>query len=279
MGEFNQAGIVRAGIVRAGTVRAGIVRAGIVRAGIVRAGTVRAGTVRAGTVRAGTAAHGSLRAALAVSLCLVIVTAGCDRNRAGGGQQTNKSPSGQFEQRETTSAPQTGASGGAVSGADSTQRPAQAAPPVNAQPTPAAPAAPSAGAGQPSSKAESSKSAQDSSTTATSPPLRDPYHQPPKDTVSQVVYTGWKQYNLNCARCHGEDVGGTTLAPYLIESFRSGKVDHTEYWNVVHGSRMQKGMPNWSGVIPDSTLEAIYQYIKGRSEGKVHQGRPAVRPG
>ena len=37
-------------------------------------------------------------------------------------------------------------------------------------------------------------------------PLRDAYHQAPRDTVTQAVYDGWKQYNLNCARCHGEDV-------------------------------------------------------------------------
>jgi mono/diheme cytochrome c family protein len=114
-------------------------------------------------------------------------------------------------------------------------------------------------------------------TTAPSPPLRDAYHQPPRDTVSQVVYTGWKQFNLNCARCHGEDATGTTIAPYLINSFQTGKVNFTEYWNVVHGSRMQKGMPNWSGIISDDNLKAIYEYLKERSEGKVHPGRPAVR--
>jgi len=36
--------------------------------------------------------------------------------------------------------------------------------------------------------------------------LRDQYHQAPRDTVPQAVYDGWKQFNLNCARCHGEDV-------------------------------------------------------------------------
>ena len=43
--------------------------------------------------------------------------------------------------------------------------------------------------------------------------MRDAYHQAPKDTVNQATYDGWKQYNLNCARCHGEDVLGTTIAP------------------------------------------------------------------
>jgi len=112
-------------------------------------------------------------------------------------------------------------------------------------------------------------------TTESSGELRDKYHSAPRDTVSQVVYTGWKYFNLNCARCHGEDVTGTTIAPHLIDSFKSGKVDHDEYWRVVHGSRPQRGMPNWSGLVDDDKLEAIYQYVKGRSEGKLHPGRPA----
>ena len=41
--------------------------------------------------------------------------------------------------------------------------------------------------------------------------LRDQYHQAPRDTVSQDVYDGWKQFNLNCARCHGEDALGNVL--------------------------------------------------------------------
>lgn len=110
-------------------------------------------------------------------------------------------------------------------------------------------------------------------------PLRDAYHQPPRDTVSQVIYDGWKYFNLNCARCHGEDVTGTTIAPHLIDSFRSGKVDKAEFDRVVHGSRAAKGMPNWTGIIDDAKLNAIYEYIKARSEGKVHPGRPALRPG
>jgi mono/diheme cytochrome c family protein len=112
-------------------------------------------------------------------------------------------------------------------------------------------------------------------TTESSGDLRDKYHPAARDTVSQVVYTGWKYFNLNCARCHGEDVTGTTIAPHLIDSFKSGKVDHDEFWKVVHGSRAERGMPNWSGLIDDEKLEAIYQYVKGRSEGKLHPGRPA----
>ena len=109
--------------------------------------------------------------------------------------------------------------------------------------------------------------------------LRDQYHTAPRDTVAPAIYAGWKQFNLYCARCHGEDATGTTIAPYLIDSFRSGRVDHAEFWRVVHGSRAAKGMPNWTGIVDDDKLEAIYQYLRARSDGKVHPGRPAVGPG
>jgi mono/diheme cytochrome c family protein len=130
---------------------------------------------------------------------------------------------------------------------------------------------------QPASKPKPDESS--GTTESASPPLHDKYHPAPMDTVSQAVYTGWKYFNLNCARCHGEDVTGTTLAPHLIDSFKSGKVNHDEFWKVVHGSRAQLGMPNWSGVIDDEKLEAIFQYVKGRSDGKLHPGRPAVQGG
>ena len=69
-------------------------------------------------------------------------------------------------------------------------------------------------------------------------PLRDAYHQAPKDTVDQTTYNGWKQYNLNCARCHGEDVLGTTIAPHLVVSLNTVRT-HTKsvYAKLGVGSR------------------------------------------
>ena len=57
-------------------------------------------------------------------------------------------------------------------------------------------------------------------TRAVAQELRDAYHQAPRDTVTQEVYDGWKQFNLNCARCHGEDALGTSFAPHLILSLK-----------------------------------------------------------
>jgi mono/diheme cytochrome c family protein len=113
-----------------------------------------------------------------------------------------------------------------------------------------------------------------------SAPLRDQYHQAPRDTVSQEVYDGWKQYNLNCARCHGEDVLGTTIAPHLIVSVKpDGPINTKELFNkTVCDGRPEKGMPAWCPLGLDmEKIQAIYAYVKGRSEGAIHPGRPALR--
>jgi Cytochrome C oxidase, cbb3-type, subunit III len=111
-------------------------------------------------------------------------------------------------------------------------------------------------------------------------PLRDEYHQAPRDTVSQVVYDGWKQYNLNCARCHGEDVLGTTIAPHLIVSMKpNGPINTKEaFTQVVCAGRPEKGMPSWCALgLEMDKINAVYEYVKGRSAGEIGPGRPAVK--
>lgn len=112
--------------------------------------------------------------------------------------------------------------------------------------------------------------------------LRDQYHKAPRDTVSQEVYDGWKQYNLNCARCHGEDVQGTTIAPHLILSLRpDGPINTKELFvQTVCAGRPGKGMPSWCALGMElPTIDKIYAYVKGRSSAKIAPGRPAVKPG
>jgi hypothetical protein len=116
--------------------------------------------------------------------------------------------------------------------------------------------------------------------TESSTPLRDQYHQAPRDTVAPEVYDGWKQFNLNCARCHGEDVLGTTIAPHLITSVRPGGTVATKeaFLQTVCEGRPEKGMPAWCPLGLDmEKINAIYLYVKGRGEGKIAPGRPARR--
>jgi mono/diheme cytochrome c family protein len=115
-----------------------------------------------------------------------------------------------------------------------------------------------------------------------SAPLRDQYHPAPLDTVTQQVYDGWKQYNLNCARCHGEDVLGTTIAPHLLVSVKpNGPVNTKELFiQTVCAGRPAKGMPAWCPLgMEMPTIEAIYAYVKGRSDAELRPGRPALREG
>jgi hypothetical protein len=122
--------------------------------------------------------------------------------------------------------------------------------------------------------------AQDSSTGAQDAPLIDAYHQAPKDTVSEAVYDGWKQFNLNCARCHGEDALGTTIAPHLILSLKpDGPINTKElFMQTVCAGRPAKGMPAWCALgLGMDKINDIYLYVKGRSDAKISPGRPAVK--
>lgn len=118
-------------------------------------------------------------------------------------------------------------------------------------------------------------------TSAEGQELRDQYHQAPRDTVSQEVYDGWKQYNLNCARCHGEDVLGSTIAPHLVQSLKpDGPVNTRElFMQTVCAGRPANGMPSWCALgMEMATIDKIYAYVKGRSDAKLSPGRPALKP-
>jgi hypothetical protein len=174
------------------------------------------------------------------------------------------------------------------------QRPPAAAPkPAPPKPKPARPTRDTTTMAQDTATPQSTATAQDAGTAAaggTPPgetqtataPLRDEYHQAPKDTVDQATYDGWKQYNLNCARCHGEDVLGTTIAPHLIVSLKpEGPINTQEaFVQVVCAGRPEKGMPAWCSLGMDpAKINQIYSYVKGRSEGKIGPGRPARKEG
>jgi len=119
-------------------------------------------------------------------------------------------------------------------------------------------------------------------TRAAAQELRDAYHQAPRDTVSQDVYDGWKQFNLNCARCHGEDALGTTIAPHLIVSLKpDGPINTKELFvQTVCAGRPAKGMPAWCALgLGMDKINDIYLYVKGRSDAKLAPGRPAVKSG
>ena len=170
----------------------------------------------------------------------------------------------------TTAASPSAAAGQAPAPADTSAKSAPAAKPA---PTPA-PTAPA-----PAPKQDTAASG---TTEQADQPLRDAYHQAPKDTVDEATYDGWKQFNLNCARCHGEDALGTTIAPHLILSLKpDGPINTKElFMQTVCAGRPEKGMPAWCALGLDmQKISDIYLYVKGRSDAKISPGRPAVKSG
>ena len=227
-----------------------------------------------------------------VSLLSLATALGCGGERRSGSVPGSDTAAGSGVDTMTTRPPDTAA----PTVSDTAPRPDSAvavAPPSPApSPTPAKrpspkpqpkPAAKPAPAADTAAAPESSTTAPATPpTTEAGAPLRDAYHQAPLDTVAPVVYNGWKQFNLNCARCHGEDVQGTTIAPHLIVSVRpDGPINTKELFvQTVCAGRPAKGMPAWCALGMDMpTIEAIYSYVKGRSDGKIHPGRPARRDG
>lgn len=180
---------------------------------------------------------------------------------------------------------------------DSAPAPAAVAPaPVDstpAQPSPAAvkPATPSSPAARPAPKpvaaapvpaTSAPTPAPVAAAPAPAPPAtQDPWHPAPKDTLDFETYQGWKQFELNCSRCHGEYAVGSSFAPALVVSLKEGGTIPTKemFITTVCAGRLDKGMPSWCALGLEMTkIEQIYQYVKGRADGKIAAGRPAQRP-
>jgi mono/diheme cytochrome c family protein len=110
--------------------------------------------------------------------------------------------------------------------------------------------------------------------------VRDEYHPAPRDTLNMDTYQGWKQYELNCSRCHGEYGVGTSFAPALVVSLKEGGTVPTQEFFIltVCAGRPDKGMPGWCALgLEMDKIQWIYMYLKNRADGKVGAGRPALR--
>lgn len=111
--------------------------------------------------------------------------------------------------------------------------------------------------------------------------MRDANHPAPRDTIDNDTYQGWKQYELNCSRCHGEYAVGTTFAPALVVSLKdSGTTPTPELFiQVVCAGRVDKGMPAWCALgLEMDKIQRIFKYVKARADGKIGAGRPYLRP-
>jgi mono/diheme cytochrome c family protein len=205
--------------------------------------------------------------------------AACDRGAAGG-DRSSAGSGAETDRGTPTPAPNIGVAGtGDTAGTPETT----AAPDTGSDTTPATtgvdttrsrPATKPSATAQAPARAPTTASPRDTSSDVASGRTTSSSGAAAPGKVTQVEYTGWKQYEVNCARCHGEYGLGSTIAPSLYHSFKTGAVDSAEFQKVVHGSRMPKGMPNWTGVLSEEYPHAIYKYLAGRGAGRIAAGRP-----
>ncbi len=149
------------------------------------------------------------------------------------------------------------------------------------KPTPSAPApaAPTPSTPPPRPRPTAPK---DSTPSAAPAPVAaaDPWHPAPHDTLDNDTYQGWKQFELNCSRCHGEYGVGTSFAPALVVSLKDGGTVPTKefFIQTVCAGRLDKGMPSWCALgLEMDKIQQIYLYLKGRADGRISAGRPALR--
>jgi mono/diheme cytochrome c family protein len=95
-------------------------------------------------------------------------------------------------------------------------------------------------------------------------------------TVSDLEYEGWRQYSVQCARCHGQDALPNPVAANLLVSMAPGgpAADKETFTKIVINGAEARGMPAFADVITPAQVDAAYAYLKGRAAKKIPAGRP-----
>ena len=89
--------------------------------------------------------------------------------------------------------------------------------------------------------------------------------------VDPKTLAGWKTWRaMACERCHGASQEGL-VGPALVNSLKVLTKD--QFHTTITQGRVEKGMPNFGGVeLVQKNWENLYNYLKGRSEGKIAPG-------
>ena len=95
-------------------------------------------------------------------------------------------------------------------------------------------------------------------------------------TVNAAEYEGWRQYNVHCARCHGQDALPNPVAANLLESLApDGPAASKEaFTKVVVEGRENRGMPAFQKTVTAEQVDAMYAYLTGRAGKRIPAGRP-----
>lgn len=117
------------------------------------------------------------------------------------------------------------------------------------------------------------------------PPVGRPASQAPPPTATPQTYpqaqvdAGQAVFLQNCAFCHGRDAGGGETGPDLTRSeLVAEDVRGDKIGPVVHGGRVDKGMPSFN--LSDQDLAAVVAFIHGqKTEADSEEGgRQHVSP-
>lgn len=99
--------------------------------------------------------------------------------------------------------------------------------------------------------------------------------------VSDQVYTGWKYFQVYCSRCHGDDALGTMAAPDLTYSLSEEGGITADSFNVIvrEGASSSSAAPDqnmrgFEDLLDQTLIDALYSYVRLRSEGTLAPGRP-----
>jgi len=75
-------------------------------------------------------------------------------------------------------------------------------------------------------------------------------------------------YNQTCFICHGDEGGGTDIAPALNDPERLGNLDDNWYRNTIARGRPAKGMPTWGTVLAPNQISDVVALIGAWREGR-----------
>ncbi len=103
--------------------------------------------------------------------------------------------------------------------------------------------------------------------------------------VTEQVYTGWKYFQVYCARCHGDDGLGTMAAPDLTYSLsEEGGVTADSFAVVVRNgasspsAASDQKMRGFEDLLGQALIDALYRYLQARTDGSLAPGRPHRAP-
>ncbi len=102
----------------------------------------------------------------------------------------------------------------------------------------------------------------------------------PDGKVDWYTYIGFVQYSANCLQCHGPDGLGSTYAPSLVNALQN--LSYGDFLATVAGGK--KNVSAAQDLVMPALgenknvmcyIDAIYIYLRARSDDAVGRGRPA----